>query len=104
MITKETFCTIINEADKYFNGRIYEALKHLEITENAIGDIIDEMVAAIDHEIDPDRKARDDEYCWDCGSFIWMWICTYGENVFRDKICPTAADLYDYIIKAYKNN
>ena len=105
MITKETFCIIIDEADKYFNGNINKAFELLQINENIISDAMDTIIGAIDDEIDPKHKAIDDDYCWDCGSFIWQWICGLddGEDSFRNK-CPTAGDLYDYIISAYKNN
>ena len=105
MITKETFCTIIDEADKYFNGNINKAFELLQINENIISDAMDTIIGAIDDEIDPKHKAIDDDYCWDCGSFIWEWICGIdeGKDSFRNK-CPTAGDLYDYIIKAYENN
>ena len=104
MIAKETFCTIVNEADKYFNGDIHKAFELLQISENIISDAMDTIIGAIDDEIDPKHKAIDDDYCWDCGSFVWEWICGLNEEgSFRSK-CPTAGNLYDYIIKVYENN
>ena len=100
MITKETFVTMVNAFDEYFNGEIYEALKTIGAQENNIDPIFDSMIDALDKEVDPKRLARDDDNTYDCGSYVCEWL--FGEGEFQE-VCKTAEELYDYIAARYES-
>ena len=98
MMNKETFVTIINELDSYFNGDISEGFDKLGIYENNINRCFDNILTAIDKEMDPECYAEEDPLTCDCGSFVCCWL--FCETEFQEK-CPTAEALYDYIEKKY---
>ena len=99
MINKESFVTIMNQADDYYNGNILKAFNMLGIGENIINDVIDGILVAIDNDVDPQRRANLNDFTKDCGSYIWEWLIGLSEF---NEICKTAAELYDYIIKEYE--
>jgi hypothetical protein len=99
MINRESFITIMDAADEYFNGDIWKAFNLLGSGENVITDLMDNVLTAIDKDVDPKRLGMTDEYTSPCGSFIFEWVC--GEGEFQE-ICKTAGDLYDYIARQYE--
>ena len=98
MMNKETFVTIINELDSYFNGDISEGFDKLGIYENNINRCFDNILTAIDKEMDPECYAEEDPLTSDCGRFVCCWL--FCETEFQEK-CPTAEALYDYITAKY---
>ena len=99
MICKESFVEIMDAADSYYNGDIFKAFNLLDIGENAINNIIDAMISAIDTDADPQRRANLNDFTKDCGSYIFEWL--FGESELNE-ICKTAEELYDYILEEYK--
>lgn len=98
MMNKETFVVIINELDSYFNGDIAEGFDKLGIYENHINSCFDNILTAIDKEVDPECYAEEDALTKDCGSYVCCWL--FSETEFQEK-CPTAEALYDYIESKY---
>ena len=98
MITKESFVSIVNALDEYWNDKI-EHMEALGIGENYFNSFTDTIIDAIEKEIDPKHTARDDEYCYDCGAYLCEWL--FGTGDFQEK-CKTAEELYDYIIAKYQ--
>ena len=99
MIKRESFIAIMDAADEYFNGDIWKALTILGNGENVITDQMDNILTAIDKDVDPKRLGALDEYTSQCGSYIFEWVC--GEGEFQE-VCKTAGDLYDYIVRQYE--
>ena len=100
MINKESFIKIVDTLDAYFNGEVYEAMKTLGLTEGVFDAYMDNIIEALEVDIDPAKLARNDDYCYDCGSYINEWL--FGAGEFQEK-CKSAADLFDYICTAYSN-
>ena len=100
-MTKDTFVKIANMLDEFFNGEPAKALDALGIGECIFTKCMDTIIDAIDAEMDPDQKAKNDEYCIMSGSYLYEWL--FGMNEFNE-ICATAEALYDYIIAQYKIN
>lgn len=98
MICKKSFCLIMDALDTYFNGEIAEAITKLGLNEWAMDNVIDNIVNALDSDVDAGELASIDDNCAPCGSYICEWL--FGEGALNE-ICPTAADLYDYIEKRY---
>ena len=98
MIGRESFISVLDAIDAYFNGEIFEAFNTLGIAENKINDHIDAIIVAIDNDVDPKHLARQDENVLDCGSYIFEWL--FGTSDFQEK-CKTAGQLYDYIVAQY---
>ena len=99
MITRENFIKIVDALDEYFNGDISKALYTLDMSENAITDLMDNILSAIGREIDPEERARTDEKVADCGDYLCSYL--FSETEFQET-CPTAGALYDYIISVYE--
>lgn len=101
MISKENFTHIMEALDEFWNDKA-DALKILGIQECYFTDFCDKILSAIDKEIDPYSKAREDkdEAVADCGSYLCEWL--FGVEGFRDNY-PTPALLYDYILSQYNN-
>lgn len=100
MITKESFVKIVNACDAYFNGEAFDALKILGMDENLINNYFDAIIDAVDNDIDPKHVARNDDFTYDCGSYVCEWL--FGTGEFQEK-CKTAEELYDYIIEQYES-
>ena len=90
MISRENFITIMDSADEYFNGDIWKAFNLLGSGDNAISDVMDHILTAIDKDVDPKHLGQTDEYTSFCGSFVFEWVC--GEGEFQE-VCKTAGDL-----------
>ena len=99
MITKETFIKVMNELDAFYGETQALMEKFGFRDDNIIASSFDRIVDALDTEIDPKELARKDEISKDCGSYICDWL--FGPSELNEK-CPTAADLYDYIINRYE--
>jgi hypothetical protein len=96
MISKESFVSIMEALDEFWNDKV-EHLKALDIHESYFTNFTDKIIAALEEDIDPKKTARNDEYCYDCGTYICEWL--FGEGEFQEK-CKTAAELYEYIVAA----
>lgn len=98
MIKKESFVQIMNTLDEFYNGEIAEAFDKLGIYECKFSEHMDVIVNAIDEAVDPECFAEEDENTIDSGSYICDWLFGIGKI---NEICPTAEELYDYIVNKY---
>lgn len=99
---KETFVSLIKALDTFWNDKV-DGLRILGITECYFTDFADSILGAIEEEMDPKHKARDDKHecVEDCGSYVCEWLFGREDSDFR-VTCPTIESLYDYIISQYQ--
>jgi len=98
MIEKKNFITMADTIKQYFTGDVPKAFDILGINETVIDNMMDAFTMALSNEVDPLGLARLDENVVDCGDYICHWLFNEGEF---EKLCPTASDLYDYIVNRY---
>lgn len=99
MISRDSFISIVNTLDEYWNDKI-EHLEALGISESYFNSALDVILSAIEEDIDPMHTARDDDLCYDCGSYVCEWL--FGTSKFQE-VCPNAGALYDYIVAKYQS-
>lgn len=98
MISRDSFITIVNALDKFWNEK-NEHLVALGIFDNYFHEFADEILTAIEEDIDPKHTARTDDLTYDCGTYICEWL--FGQGEFQET-CPNAGALYDYIVAKYE--
>ena len=106
MISKESFCKLLNSCEKFY-GQISEVMDLLDMNpENFIFKFFDSVLDSLVDEIEKDK------YVYDPMIFSWAFQYNWGKdyrNSFLIKIDDieykpaTAEELYDVLIKSYYN-
>ena len=104
MISKESFCKLLNDCEKFY-GQISEVMDLLDMNpENFIFKFFDSILDSLVDEIEKDK------YVYDPMIFSWAFTYNWGKdyrNSFLIKIDDveykpaTAEELYDVLIKTY---
>ena len=100
MISRDSFIKIVSEIDNYWSNKM-PLLQQLGIEESYFNTLADVITDAIDEDVDPKHLARTDDATYDCGSYLCEWLIWSEDSKLRAQ-CPTAGDLYDYIVLHYK--
>lgn len=101
MITKKSFCDIIDALDSYWtNVRALEDILNVYFERGMMMDIIDKVVDALEEELEPQFYDPELDFNIDEDPLIMQWL-TGGEKerTVNGSLLATAEDLYDHLIE-----
>ena len=100
MITKKSFCDIVNALDSYWtNLRALEDIFNVDFERGMMVDIIDQVVDALEEELEPQFHDPELYFNIDEDPMIMRWLTGLeSDRTVDGHHLASAEDLYDYLV------
>ena len=100
MITKKSFCDIMNALDSYWtNLRALEDILNVYFERNMMTDILDKVVDALEEELEPQFYDPELDFNIDEDPMIMRWLTGLeSDRTIDGRLLASAEDLYDYLV------